>query len=392
MEGDIGGSPGSGTLIIAVVTYIGAMLMAGLLTSVFRVSGLYRNDLLEADRLGRILHHYLQSARQFMISVSTLYLILTVLSSFTWGRLLASWWEEPISLRFYAVLALFVTVAWYGGGLLVKKLTSEAALGYARTLGMLLYPLLWILRPWAIALLWIMDKIDDTMWTGEVLTHLSSGEIRSLLSEENGNVTLEEEEREMIHSIFSFHDTTVREIMIPRIDVVSLESSDPISAVIETVNESLHSRIPVHEGSVDKVTGILYAKDLLSLVKEGRLESEGKVVGNLARPAYFIPESKKIDEVLDEFRTKRIHMAIVIDEYGGTAGLVTLEDVLEEIVGEIEDEFDEEEQLYEWVSDRSLRVDLPRGAEARRHQRERAAHQTALRRAAPPPHPAQHHG
>jgi CBS domain containing-hemolysin-like protein len=108
---------------------------------------------------------------------------------------------------------------------------------------------------------------------------------------------------------------------------------------------------------VDRITGLLYAKDLLALVAEGRLAGEGRVVGDLARPAYFIPESKKIDEVLAEFRHKRIHMAIVIDEYGGTAGLVTLEDVLEEIVGEIEDEFDDRERLYEWLDERTLRVD-----------------------------------
>ncbi len=357
MEGDIAGSPGIGTLILAVVAYVGAMLMTGLMTAVFRISGLYRHDLLEEERLGRFLQNYLQSTRRFMVTVGTLYLVLTVLGCFAWGRLLAQQWHGALTVKFHAVLAVTVVLAWYGGGLVVKQIAARAALGFARGLGTLLYPLFWVLRPWAVFLLWIMDKIDDTLWTGEALMHLSSGEIRSLLSEETSNVTLEEDEREMIHSIFSFHDTTVREIMVPRIDMVSLEASDPVAMVVEAVYGSRHSRIPVHEGSVDKVTGILYVKDVLSLVAEGQLEAEGKIVGDLARPAYFIPESKKIDEVLEEFRTKRIHMAVVIDEYGGTAGLVTLEDVLEEIVGEIEDEFDQEEQLYEWLNEYSLRVD-----------------------------------
>jgi len=186
---------------------------------------------------------------------------------------------------------------------------------------------------------------------------LTAGEIRSLLSGEEEALDLEEGEREMIHSIFGFHDTAVREIMVPRIDMISLDAADSIETAVATVNATLHSRIPVHEGSVDRVTGLLYAKDLLALVEEGRLVSRGKTVGDLARPAYFIPESKKIDEVLAEFRHSRIHMAIVIDEYGGTAGLVTMEDVLEEIVGEIEDEFDDREHLYEWLDERTLRVE-----------------------------------
>ncbi len=126
---------------------------------------------------------------------------------------------------------------------------------------------------------------------------------------------------------------------------------------VATIVECRHSRIPIHEGTIDKVVGILYAKDLLSLVGEDRRLAGTQTVGELARPANFFPESKRLDEVLEEFRAERFHMAVVIDEYGGTAGLVTLEDVLEEIVGEIEDEFDEQENLFIWLDDRSLRID-----------------------------------
>jgi CBS domain containing-hemolysin-like protein len=174
---------------------------------------------------------------------------------------------------------------------------------------------------------------------------------------EDRDVQLDEEEREMIHSIFSFQDTVVREIMVPRIDVVALDVNDPFATAVATINATRHSRIPVCDGGPDKVVGILYSKDLLGLVEGDQLVTAGKSLSELLRPAYFVPESKKIDEVLDEFRSKRIHMAVVIDEYGGTAGLVTLEDVIEEIVGEIEDEFDEEETLLTWVDDRRVRLD-----------------------------------
>ncbi len=144
--------------------------------------------------------------------------------------------------------------------------------------------------------------------------------------------------------------------MIPRIDMVVLDGDADALASLPAVIEEGHSRIPVYRGGVDRIIGILYSKDLLRLVEDGRFTGGGRTLAELVRPAYFVPESKKIDEVLDEFRSKRIHMAVVIDEYGGTAGLVTLEDVIEEIVGEIEDEFDEEEELVAWLDDRRVRA------------------------------------
>jgi len=178
-----------------------------------------------------------------------------------------------------------------------------------------------------------------------------------VISSDSQDDSLDKDDREMIQSIFSFHDTAVREIMIPRIDIVALDSESLADEILDAAVASGHSRIPVYQGSVDKVTGIIYAKELLKLVHEGKLRADGEILQQLVRPAYYIPESKKIDEVLDEFRAQRIHMAVVIDEYGGTAGLVTLEDVIEEIVGEIEDEFDEEEKLLIWVDANSVRLD-----------------------------------
>ncbi len=357
MDGDIGGASGSMPLVLAAVGWAGALLASGLMTAFFRVSALHKHGLLEPRSLGWPLREYLGASRRFLVTASTTFLALTALGVFAWGRLLAVAWPQGSGWRFQAALALVVVAAWTLGGLLVRRVAAAAPLGYARWLGIAVFPVHWLLRPWAALLLWLMDQRDDLLWAGEAMPHLSPGEIRSLLNDENGSVTLEEEEREMIQSIFGFHDTAVREIMIPRIDMVALEASDPVTAAVEVVNRTRHSRIPVHEGGVDRVTGILYAKDLLTLVDRERLAAGGKTVGELTRPAYYIPESKKIDEVLAEFRTKRIHMAIVIDEYGGTAGLVTLEDVMEEIVGEIEDEFDPQEKLFEWLDERTLRLD-----------------------------------
>ena len=345
------------SIALAVGSWILAMLMGGLMTAHFRVSGLHRNGLLEQSSLGLVLGEYLDQPRRFQVTIGTLYLALTILGSLMFGRIGATLWTGLLDWKFLTLFVFATLLIWYLGGLVFKKLAGDTALSYARIVGTLVYPLTWLLRPWSMLMLTLMDKVDDTLWMSDVQSHLSTGEIRSLLSSEGENGPLDEDEREMIQSIFSFHDTAVREIMIPRIDMVVLDSDTPGPDILAAAIASGHSRIPVYQGSVDKVTGILYSKDLLKLVHDGRFQAAGPMLANLARPVYFIPESKKIDEVLDEFRSQRIHMAVVIDEYGGTAGLVTLEDVIEEIVGEIEDEFDEEEKLLVWVDEQTVRLD-----------------------------------
>ncbi|HDZ11220.1 MAG TPA: HlyC/CorC family transporter, partial [Bacteroidetes bacterium] len=150
---------------------------------------------------------------------------------------------------------------------------------------------------------------------------LSEDELRTLieLGEEKGMI--QEEEKDMIDSIFEFGETTVREIMVPRIDMVCLEVNTPIEKLAELIQEAGHSRIPIYKGRIDNIIGIIHAKDLIPFSVNTK-----KIVGldKLARAAYFVPESKKIDELLREFQREKTHMAIVVDEYGGTAGLVTL--------------------------------------------------------------------
>ena len=184
---------------------------------------------------------------------------------------------------------------------------------------------------------------------------LSEEELRSIvdLGEEKG--TLQQDEKEMIHSIFEFSETIVKEIMIPRIDMVCISTDSKLDSLLSLVTKHLHSRIPLYKDKVDNIIGIIYAKDLLPFVKR---KSNGDVnLENLARPAYFIPEQKKIDELLREFQSQRIHMAIVVDEYGGTSGIVTLEDIIEEIVGEIQDEHDSEQPPYQKINDHEYLVD-----------------------------------
>ncbi|MRR32114.1 HlyC/CorC family transporter, partial [bacterium] len=160
--------------------------------------------------------------------------------------------------------------------------------------------------------------------------------------------SLDQGERQMIYSIFRFGDTLCREVMVPRIEVLALEGDTTIQEATRALVASGHSRIPVYEENIDNVVGILYAKDLLRLHLESGQE---KTIRPYVRPAYFVPESKKVDDLLAEMQTKRVHIAVVVDEYGGMAGLVTLEDIVEEIVGEIRDEYDQgEDILFQQIS------------------------------------------
>ena len=172
--------------------------------------------------------------------------------------------------------------------------------------------------------------------------------------------SLEKGEREMIYSIFQFGDTLAREIMVPRIDVWALDIHTTLGEARETFTRAGHSRVPVYQDTVDNVVGLLYAKDLLGVKQDDDLIADHR---EMLRLAYFVPESKKVDEVLAEMQTRNMHMAIVVDEYGGVAGVVTLEDIVEEIIGEIRDEYDEGEELpYALVGDDEYifqgRVDL----------------------------------
>lgn len=183
---------------------------------------------------------------------------------------------------------------------------------------------------------------------------MTEEELKLLVEAGEEEGVLEEEEKEMIHSIFEFTDTVVRKVMVPRIDIKAVEVNEPIGELIKVIINAGHSRIPVYEESIDNIVGIVHAKDVLRAVHEN-----GKRVSirELMRPPYVIPENKMVDELLAEFKRNKIQMAIVVDEYGGTAGLVTIEDLLEEIVGDIMDEYDVEEPLMEVIDENTRIVD-----------------------------------
>lgn len=196
-----------------------------------------------------------------------------------------------------------------------------------------------ILSPITNFLVWLQGTNNQIL---RKLGSVTEDELKTWVEVGEPEGGLEPDERKMIYSIFQFGETLCREIMVPRMEVLALEVKTPLSQAINALIESGHSRVPVYDDGIDNVIGMLYAKDLLKI--HGNTGDKISI-RKFLRPAYFVPESKKVDELLAEMQAKGIHIAVVVDEYGGMAGLVTLEDIVEEIVGEIRDEYDQSEEL-----------------------------------------------
>ncbi|HDL04411.1 MAG TPA: HlyC/CorC family transporter [candidate division Zixibacteria bacterium] len=188
---------------------------------------------------------------------------------------------------------------------------------------------------------------------------ITEDEINILIDEGRQKGVFDATEQELIHSVFDFTDTTARQAMTPRTDIVGIDINDNTEAVLKTLTSHGFSRYPVYDGSLDKIAGIIYTKDIIRVMQHSNLI----IINDIIRKALFIPDSMKLNTLLRTFQQKRVHAAVVLDEYGGTAGLITLEDLLEEIVGEIHDEFDTDQQEFVKESENlafvagSLRVD-----------------------------------
>jgi CBS domain containing-hemolysin-like protein len=222
-----------------------------------------------------------------------------------------------------------------------------------------LTPALWFLTNFA-PLRWLSSLligVANVVLPGKGLKQgpfVTEEEIRTMADVAADEDVIEREELRLIHSIFEFGDTVVREVMLPRPDMVAIDADDSIEDAIDRAIEHGFSRLPVcEEHSTDNIVGLVYLKDLVRRSRSGGSHSQVRVA---VRPATFVPEQKRVAELLREMRTKQFHMAIVIDEHGGTAGLVTLEDLLEEIVGEIADEYDVETPAIERLADGALRM------------------------------------
>lgn len=241
-----------------------------------------------------------------------------------------------------------------------EVIPKNVAAAHAESWAMVIAPLIRVVSFVLTPLVFLLTKLSDFVvkfskkYEDEDVPTITEDEFKLLVDVGQEEGVFDESESEMINSIMEFDEIVVKEIMVPRIDIVGLDGEDNVNEALRLIIDGGHSRIPVYEGSIDNIIGILYAKDIFAHLNEDFAHLQVKT---LVRDAYYIPETKKVDDLLEELRMKKVHMAIILDEYGGTSGLVTIEDLLEEIIGDIQDEYDAEEDLIVMHSDTHLIAD-----------------------------------
>ncbi|HVU66444.1 MAG TPA: hemolysin family protein [Ktedonobacteraceae bacterium] len=332
-------------LVIMLILCALASATETALTSVSRIK--LRNLEEEGDQKAAEIQKLLANPNVFLSTILIVNSVATIVASSMATvlalRFSATWGELISSLLLSLVVLIFCEIT-------PKTAAVQNPLRFARAMISLVRGTAWLLRP----LVWALSGITRglvRLMGGQSVRHgpfVTEEELRLLVTVGEEEGVLEEAETEMIHSIFEFADTPVREVMIPRIDIVALESDATVAQAVDLALQGGFSRIPVYEETIDNITGVLYTKDMLKQLREGH---DALSIRDLVRPAYFVPETKKLDDLLLEIRQKRVHMVIVIDEYGSVSGLVTIEDLVEEIVGDIKDEYDPEETLYEQVNE-----------------------------------------
>lgn len=243
------------------------------------------------------------------------------------------------------------------GEITPKLIARNNSSSIAEVVIVIVYTMTFIIKP-IIALLMLISKLIGRI-LGINLTSsqmmITEEDIISFVNVGNAEGIIEEDEKEMIHSIVTLGETTAKEVMTPRTSMLAFEASKTIDEVWDEIVENGFSRIPVYNETIDDIVGIMYVKDLMDHIKKGNLNVP---IGELVRSAYYVPATKSIIEILKEFRGLQVHIAMVLDEYGGIVGLVTIEDLIEEIVGEIRDEYDdEEEEFFKKIADNEYEVD-----------------------------------
>jgi putative hemolysin len=260
-------------------------------------------------------------------------------------------WLNPVAVAVGVMTLLLLTF----GEITPKTFARDHAESLAPTMMWLMKPFFFVSRPFTIAFGWFTDLISRG--SDATTSHLVREEdIEHMVRLAKIDGSLNAERERLLKNVFAFTDTHAREIMVPRTDIQFISSDTTLDALLERIIGGAHSRMPVYEGSTDNVIGLCYARDLLKFVKGYRTNESFELRKHL-RPPKFVPETKPISQLLAEMQQQRVHMAIIVDEFGGVSGLVTLEDIIEQFFGDIQDEFDREEEWVQPQPDGSWRID-----------------------------------
>lgn len=266
---------------------------------------------------------------------------------------IASTLNINLSIAIIAQIIVTTSLVLIFGELIPKMIATNSPIKFARISAIPLYIISTIFYPISELITELIRIFLSKIKFDKSRSALSKDEISELASLSTEKGAIDENEKEIINSIVEFRETTVQEIMTPRVDIVAISEKKSIDEAIQIISQSGHSRIPVYRENIDSITGIIHAKDLLEYVQKEEQKRHTKV-SQLLKKVFFVPESKKISDLLQEFQSRKVHLAIVVDEYGGTAGLVTLEDIIEEVVGDIWDEYDKAEKDIQVISEQKF--------------------------------------
>ena len=339
-------------LIVALIIAGASAAAETALTSVSRIR--IRNLAEEGDRRAQRIRRALERPDQFLstilvvgniavITASTLATIIAVSLDFSFAEVIST---VLLSL----IVLIFCEITPKTWAVQSPERAARALIGPLELFSAILRPIVVGLTTFTSSMLRVLGV--EARLRGPFMTE---EELRLMVEVGEEEGVLEEVERAMIHHVFDLADTSAHEVMVPRIDMVTVEADDTIDTAMQFITQGGFSRIPVFDDTINDIIGVLYAKDLLRVIASGQRPE--KIRQLPLRSAYFVPETKRLDDLLHEMRMQRVHMAIVVDEYGAVSGLVTIEDVVEEIVGDIKDEYDKEEQIFERVSDNEVLVD-----------------------------------
>ncbi|WP_019633928.1 hemolysin family protein [Actinomadura atramentaria] len=345
-----------GWLVVLAVVLVGlAGLLASAETALIRVSRVAVADLVRegrrgADRLATVV----ADPAPYLNMILLLRIGCEVVATVAVADLCIEWLDE--TWRAYVVAAaIMVVVSYVAVGVGPRTLGIQYASRVALVGAAVIHPVSRVFGPVPRLLILLGNALTPGRGFREG-PFATEAELRDLVDLAEQRSLIEPDERQMIHSVFELGDTLVREVMVPRTDIVFIERGKTLKQVLSLALRSGFSRIPVVGDNEDDVVGIAYLKDVVRRTQENRDGESVERVESVMRPATFVPDSKPIDELLREMQAEQIHLAVVIDEYGGTAGLVTIEDILEEIVGEITDEYDVETPRVEELPDGAARV------------------------------------
>lgn len=312
------------------------------------LTGYKSNDLERLDgkkeRVYELLKSWIKDPNEMLTGMLIGNNIVNILASSITTVLVVNYFGQNSKAVLLATLIMTVVILIFGE-ITPKLIARNNGALLAEFVIVIIYSMTLILKPVIIFLMFISKLIGRVLGINITSSQIviTEEDIISFVNVGNAEGVIEEDEKEMIHSIVTLGETTAKEVMTPRTSMLAFEGTKTINEVWDEIIENGFSRIPVYNETIDNVIGIMYVKDLMTYIKDGNLDVP---INQFVRSAYFIPETKSIIEVLKEFRTLKVHIAMVLDEYGGVVGLVTIEDLIEEIVGEIRDEYDDEEEFF----------------------------------------------